>query len=124
MTKPLALAHFDNLVVGNQLANRLEQTGYRVSVVADATRLPECAQKEMPLIVIVEVSTSHATVNHSIQSIKAHPATQHIPILAFAGAKSASLLSQAREAGANLVANDSNILVQLPLLLDQVLQMD
>lgn len=124
MTKPLALAYFGNLVLGNQLENRLEQIGYRVSVAPDAILLPERAEKETPLLIIVEVTSGNSSLTNSIRSIKTLPATQHIPILAYAGSNAAQWLTAAREAGANLVASDKNILAQLPFLLDQVLQMD
>lgn len=124
MTKPVALAYFGNLVLGNQLETRLESLGYHVSVAPDASLLPERAEKETPLLIIVEVPPDSAALVNSISSIRALPNTRHIPILAYAGSNATRGLAAAREAGANMVASDKNIVPQLPFLLDQVLQID
>ncbi|MBI3191157.1 MAG: response regulator, partial [Pedosphaera parvula] len=52
------------------------------------------------------------------------PATAHLPILAFSGQKDDKLQAAARAAGATLVASKEGILAQLPMLLEQVLEVN
>jgi CheY-like chemotaxis protein len=119
MRKPLALVCYSNLLPGSQLSNRLLDLGYIVQT-ASANELDQTAQREMPMLVLAEVSRQ-ADVCGAISKLKANPNTQHIPVLAYS---EATELTQAREAGASLVASSSAILGQLPHLLDQVLAVD
>ena len=54
--------------------------------------------------------------------MKADAATQHIPIIAFAGEQAAELQAAAQKAGATLVVGEATIANYLPELLNQALQ--
>jgi CheY-like chemotaxis protein len=54
--------------------------------------------------------------------LKADAATQHIPIIAFAGEQAAELQAAAQKAGATLVVGETTIANYLPQLLNQALQ--
>ncbi|MCX8108484.1 MAG: hypothetical protein N3G20_06745, partial [Verrucomicrobiae bacterium] len=58
MTTPLALIFYENILIGNQLANRLRDLGYRVCTIAahELSQLTSIAQQEKPLIVIVQLA--------------------------------------------------------------------
>jgi len=54
MSKPLALVYYLNLLPGSQLANRLEDLGYRVQTLDSVALLPPACEREKPLVVIAE----------------------------------------------------------------------
>jgi CheY-like chemotaxis protein len=123
MSKPLALVYYSNLMPGSQLAGRLLDLGYRVQSVSDAALLPAACESEGPLVVIAELAPV-AEACAAIARVKANPATQHIPVLAFARPRHAAAQKQAREAGVTLLAADAGIAEQLPQLLEQILQVE
>jgi PleD family two-component response regulator len=123
MSKPLALLYYSNLLPGSQLAGRLQDLGYRVQSVSSAALLATACDDEMPLVVIAELAPAAAACA-AIAQLRAHPATQHIPVLGFARAHDAGVQSQAREAGVTLLAADAGIAEQLPQLLDRILQVE
>jgi CheY-like chemotaxis protein len=124
MTKPLALVLYEKLLPGSQLVNRLHDLGYRVQNVTEAALLQETAEREKPLVLIVDLQSRRASVPEAIARLKKNPATEHIPVLAFGGDLSQQLREAGRAAGANLIASDTGLLEQLPHLLDQVLHID
>jgi CheY-like chemotaxis protein len=123
MTKPLALVYYVNLLPGTQMANRLFELGYRVQVVESARlgQLVDLAKKEMPLLLIAEISSQSAASCEAITALRADAATQHIPVLAYAVNPDKALHVTAKSTGATLLANSQGILDQLPQLLDQIL---
>lgn len=121
MTQPLALLVYEQLMPGSQLINRLKDLGYRVQTLSDAAALVAEAEKEKPLVVIMDLACRAADVNGVIQQLKAHAATAHLPVLAFTTNPAAAAQEAAVAAGATLVAGSEAILAQLPQLLDQVL---
>ncbi len=124
MTLPLALVCFESLLLGNQLINRLQDLGYRVQTVSDATLLSGKAESEKPLLLVVDL-TVRGDVCGAIRGVKSQPQTRHIPVLVIASARTSPALQEAaRAAGADLIAGDRAILEQLPQLLDQVLQLE
>ncbi|MEW6305692.1 MAG: response regulator [Verrucomicrobiota bacterium] len=124
MTMPLALLIYENLLPGSQLPNRLEQLGYRVQMVADAASFLESAEREKPMLVVMDLVSSKADMCALVSQLRANPATQHLPVLAYTDEQNAALQAQARQAGATLVASGTAFLSQLPHLLEQVLQVD
>lgn len=123
MSKPLALVYYANLMPGSQLAGRLQDLGYRVQTVNHAALLPAACESDMPLVVIAELAPA-PDVCAAVASMKANPATEHIPVLGFARAHNASAQTMARQAGVALLAADAGIAEQLPQLLDQILQVE
>jgi CheY-like chemotaxis protein len=124
MTKPLAIIHYERLMPGSQLVNRLQDLGYRVITVAEATQLAETARKEKPLVAILDLGTRKADICAIIQEIKTDKETEHIPVIGFAAAKDQKLHAEASRCGAAVVAYDDALLPQLPHLLEHALKID
>jgi PleD family two-component response regulator len=123
MSKPLALLYYSNLLPGSQLVGRLQDMGYRVRSVSEPGAVLTACEDDMPLVIIAEL-TPAASVCAVILQLRKDPATQHIPVLAFAHAHDAPLQTHARDAGVTLLAADTGIADQLPRLLEQVLQVE
>ena len=109
---------------GSRLVNRLQDLGYRVQCLGNASQLVAQTQQEKPLVAIMDLNAKSHDPIGIIRSMKDDPATRHVPILAFAGDRQTQLQEAARLAGATLVASDSAFFEQLPQMLDQVLQVD
>ena len=124
MTKPLALIFYEKLLPGSQLINRLQDLGYRVQTVTDAALLQPQAEREKPIVVIVDLFTRRFDILSEVSRLRAQAATEHIPVLGFTHEKPGRLHQDAQAAGVTLVASEAGILEQLPHLLDQVLQLD
>jgi CheY-like chemotaxis protein len=124
MTQPLALIVYENLMPGSQLANRLQDLGYRVQPVVEVSRLVELAEREKPLIVVTDLASSKSDVCEWITRLRKNPATEHLPVLAFAAADNATLQDAGRLAGAKIVATEEAMQHHLPQLLDQVLAIE
>jgi CheY-like chemotaxis protein len=124
MTQPLALVLYDRLLPGTQVVNRLQDLGYRVQTLSEADRLVESAERVKPLLVLADLESSRNNVCAALARLKQNPATQHLPILAFGAENTPDLHAAARAAGVTLVAGEAAILNHLPLLLEQVLQVE
>ena len=122
MTQPLALVFYEKLLPGSQLVNRLQDLNYRVQAVNDLPALLRCAQSEGPMLAVVDLESKRDDVCRAIVALKADAATQHIPIIAFAGEQAAELRAAAQKAGATLVVGETTIANYLPQLLNQALQ--
>jgi PleD family two-component response regulator len=123
MSKPLALLHYSTLMPGGQLANRLQDLGYRVQTLSDMARLVEVCQTEKPLVVVTEI-LPNGLPSAFIAQLRQDPATQHIPVLGYSTAQDPALQEKAREAGVSLLAGTAAVSEHLPQLLDQVLQVE
>lgn len=125
MTKPLALIFYEELLPGSQIANRLQDLGYRVHAIANGKTLVEQMRAEKPLLAILDLSTQLGMgICPIIKQAKETDDVSHIPILAFARRDQKALQEAANGAGATLVAFEDGILRQLPQLLEQLLQVD
>jgi len=122
MTQPLALVFYEKLLPGSQLVNRLQDLNYRVQAANDLPSLLHCAQTEGPMLVMLDLESKHDDVCRTIAALKADAATQHIPIIAFAGEQAAELQAAAQKAGATLVVGEATVTAYLPQLLNQALQ--
>ena len=119
MTQPLALLLYEKLLPGTQLANRLQDIGWRVQTVNEGAALTRVAEEHKPVLVIADLHSSRQPVAEGIAALRANKNTAHIPIIAFTAddALSASALA----AGANLIAGDTAILQHLSQFIDQAL---
>ena len=122
MTQPLALVFYEKLLPGSQLVNKLQDLNYRVQTANDLPALLRCAQTEGPMLVVVDLESKHDDVCRTIAALQADAATQHIPIIAFAGEQATALQAAAQKAGATLVVGEATIGNYLPELLNQALQ--
>ncbi|MBM3839479.1 MAG: response regulator [Verrucomicrobia bacterium] len=124
MTKPLAICLSENLLLVNQLVNRLQEMGYRVEVTHEGKNLVPLAIRERPFLVLMDLGYRTTDVCQLIASVRQDAQTSHIPILAFGPQRDGELQTAAHKAGANLVAVESGLLQQLPELLNQVLEIE
>ena len=118
---PLALLLYERLLPGSALGNKLRDQGYRIQHLTDAASLVATAAQERPLVVFVDLELKNSDTFSAIQSLKATPATAHLPILAFSSPRHEQLQTDALAAGATLIASDEAILAQLPAMLDQAM---
>jgi PleD family two-component response regulator len=112
------------LLPGQQLVNRLQDLGYRVHAVTEASFLATEVQEKKPMLLIAEFPGNATVVPTIVAELKKNPATAHIPVLAYATEINPNIREIAQNAGANLVASETHVLDQLPQLLEQVLQVD
>ncbi len=124
MTQPLALVLYEKLLPGSQLVNRLQDLGYRVMAVSGSEALVPCAEQEKPMLVLADLAATRASVTESIARLRQHPATSHLPVIAFADEKETALRAAAESAGATLVVNDAAILTHLEQFLERALRLD
>jgi CheY-like chemotaxis protein len=124
MTRPLALFVYERVMPGGQLVNRLQDLGYRVQSLANPATLVEQAEREKPLLIMVDLEPHPEEICAAISNLRQNPATAHIPVIAFAAASRASAHDLARAAGATLVVTDSAIIIHLNQFLEQALQVD
>jgi CheY-like chemotaxis protein len=124
MTQPLALLLCEKLLIGRQLATRLQDLDYRVQTVAEAGNLVDTAQREKPLLIIVYLESDRDQVCPVIATLRANPVTAHIPVIAFTAEGRDQLQASAREAGATLVVTGTAMATHLNQLLDQALALD
>src|SRR5437588_6682989 len=110
MTQPLALLFYERLLPGSQLVNRLQDLGYRVQTITDASEILSAAKKEKPMFMALDVKSAKGSVPKAIRSIRGTPETRHIPILCFGTRQDATLHKEAAAAGANLVALEDALL--------------
>jgi CheY-like chemotaxis protein len=124
MTQPLALLLCEKLLIGRQLATRLQDMDYRVQSVAGVGSLVETAAREKPLLIIANVQSDRDQVCPVIADLRANPVTAHIPVIVFTAEGKPHLQAAAREAGATLVVTGTAMSTHLNQLLDQALALD
>jgi CheY-like chemotaxis protein len=121
MIKPLAVVFYERLLPGSQLVNRLQDLGYRVQTISEPALLPKTVLEERPLVMILDLVSKGGDICGIIREIKTRQETGHIPVIGFAGQNQKKLHADAVRDGANLVAFDDALLLQLPHLLEQAL---
>ncbi len=121
MTKPLALVLYEKLMPGSQLVNRLQDLNYRVQTLADASSLVECAEQAKPMLVLVDLESTHTNVCAAIARLKQNAATHHLPVIAFSTKNAADQQAVAEAAGVTLVVSEVAVLNHLPQLLERAL---
>jgi CheY-like chemotaxis protein len=119
MTQPLALLLYEKLLPGTQLVNRLQDLGWRVQTLHDATELTRAAEEHKPVLVLADLSSTRSPVGQSISQLRQNQSTAHIPVIAFGADEAAH--KPAVEAGATLVVSDTAVLQHLNQFIDQAL---
>ena len=119
MTQPLALLLYEKLLPGTQLANRLQDLGWRVQTVHDATTLASAAEEHKPMLIFADLVGERSPVRDAIAELRRNKSTEHIPVIAFSSNE--SLNEAAAQAGAKLVVGDAAILQHLDRFIDQAL---
>ena len=119
MTQPLALLLYEKLLPGTQLVNRLQDLGWRIHVIHDATALAQSAEEQKPVLVLVDLVSTKNKMTEAISGVRKNQSTAHIPIIAFSSDE--ALNQPAAAAGAHLVVGDAAILQHLNHFIDQAL---
>lgn len=122
--KPLTLLLYEKLLPGGQLLGRLEDLGYRVQALTEPGDLVAVAEREKPLLIIVDFEPHFEAVAQAVAALKRGVATAHIPVIGLVPARNAAVQTTAREAAANLVVQDTVILQHLAQFIDQALAFD
>jgi CheY-like chemotaxis protein len=124
MTRPLALVAYEKLLPGGQLANKLQDLGYRVLPVSAPEDLQATADREKPLVILIDLEPNAEKTAAAITSVRNAPETAHIPVIAFATVHNEDAHEKARVSGATLVTHDNTIVAHLPQFLEQALQIE
>jgi CheY-like chemotaxis protein len=124
MTQPLALVLYEKLLPGSQIVNRLQDLNYRVQVIAEASRLVECAEQAKPLLVLADLESTRDNVCAVLARLKQNAATKHLPVVTFSPEAATELQAAAQAAGVTLVVSETAILNHLPQILEQALQVE
>lgn len=124
MTQPLALVLYEKLLPGSQLVNRLQDMKYRVQSVSDPGLLVECCEQTKPMLLLADLSGDRHKVCSAITRLKQHPATRHVPVIAFGNEEAPEIQKAALEAGVTLIVSESALLNHLPECLDQALSLE
>ena len=124
MSEPLALVFYERLLPGSQLVNRLQDLKYRVQTVSNPGMLEQSAVEAKPLLVLADVEGNTAAICEAIALLRKNPATQHLPVIAFATDHGPEVQQKAQAAGATLFVSEAAILNHLAQLLDQALQVE
>ena len=82
------------------------------------------AEREKPMLVVIDLFFTKAYICGLITRLRKNPATEHIPVLAYTSAANEKLQESGRLAGAKIVASEDAVVHHLPQLLDQVLAVE
>src|SRR6185369_8556143 len=115
MTQPLALLLYEKLLPGTQLANRLQDLGWRVQAIHDPGEFLRSAEEHKPLLVLADLTSTRSSVSDGLARLRRNQSTEHIPVIAFS--LDESLNAPAAQAGATLVVGEAAILQHLNQLL-------
>jgi CheY-like chemotaxis protein len=124
MIQPLALVLYERLLPGTQLVNRLQDLNYRVQTLGDADTLVASAEQAKPMLVLAELESARKNAVTAIAQLKQNPATQHLPVIAFARENGPELQAAAQAAGVTFLVTEAALLNHLPQFLDQALQVE
>jgi len=124
MTQPLALVLYERLLPGTQLVNRLQDLSYRVQTLGDADQLVASAEQARPMLVLAELESARTDTCDAIAQLKKNPATQHLPVIAFARETASDLQAAAQAAGVTFLVTETALLSHLPQFLEQALQVE
>lgn len=124
VTKPLALVASERTIPGSQLLLKLNELGYRTEHVNELGRMIQVVEYMKPLVILIDLKWKTRDPFLTINSLVSNKHTEHTPILAYAPMDEEDQLEKALNMGASIVSADNLVLRQLPLLLDQALELD
>jgi CheY-like chemotaxis protein len=122
MAQPLAMLVYERALPGTQLVTQLEDRGYRVVSLSELGALTAEAEREKPMIAVVDLGFKTAAACEAIANLRHHSPTAHIPVIALTAAANAKAQEAALAAGATLAVPDSAILLHLDQFLEQALE--
>lgn len=124
MMKPLAFVCSENMVLGTQLVDRLQDLGYRVEIISNAGQLSTQTRSARPFVIVSDLTSHGIDLVPVIKRLRQEEETAHIPVIAMTTNPNQQFHADAIAAGARVVAMESRILAQLPQLLDMALAVD
>jgi CheY-like chemotaxis protein len=124
MTKPLAILLHERVIPGSQVAARFEELEYRVVTVEQPGALLETARREMPMIVVADLTNRQGDVLAAIAALRTEAATAHVPVVAYGVREDERQRAAARAAGVKVLATESTIVPHLLQFVEHALQLD
>ncbi len=124
MTAPLALVAFERSIPGSQLLVKLADLGYRTEQVTDLGEMVGIAEELKPLVLLIDLEWRARDPMFTINALRNNSTTEHLPIIAYGDVTDENRLEMSLDNGASLVTGDDGMLMQLPRLLDQALELD
>jgi CheY-like chemotaxis protein len=124
VNEPLALLLYEKLLPGSQLLQKLRDLGYRVQTVPAGGDLVSTAEREKPMVALVDLEPRPEETAAAISALAGHPATAHIPVIAFFSGRHEAAQAAGLKAGAKLVVPDHAVLTHLNQFLDQALALE
>ena len=107
----------DNEMNRDMLSRRLQRKGYDVVLAMDGAHGVAMAQKEMPDIILMDMSLPVKDGWQATREIKANPAIQHVPIIALTAHAMEGDRQKCLDAGCDEYATKP---VDLPKLLSMI----
>jgi CheY-like chemotaxis protein len=107
----------DNEMNRDMLSRRLERRGFQVVMAVDGLQGVEIARREMPALILMDMSLPVMDGWEATRSLKSDAATRSIPIIALTAHAMASDEQKAREAGCDDFDTKP---IDLPRLLEKI----
>lgn len=123
MNAPLALLLCRRGIVAVPLSARLEELGYRVSVLTNPVELVTRAERDQAMVVFADLTGETPPVLQAVELLRASPTTAHIPALAFARKLDDAGQAAAMARGAAAAVPDKALMEHLPHLLERALDL-
>ena len=98
---PTLLIVEDNELNRDMLSRRMTRRGYRVLIATDGAQAVEAAERELPDLILMDMSLPVLDGWEATRRIKAAPQTAEIPVIALTAHAMAGDEARAREAGCN-----------------------
>ncbi|MBX3747693.1 MAG: hypothetical protein KF833_20480 [Verrucomicrobiae bacterium] len=124
MMKPLALLLHEKPVPGTQLRNKLEGLEYRVATVSDPRDLVTTATREMPMVVVADLTNRQGDVLAAVAAMRVNEATSHVPVIAYGPREDGQQRETALAAGVKVMATEATIVPHLAQFLEHALQLE
>lgn len=121
MSRPLAIHLFENLLLGTGVSSGLEKLGYEVVRLDDPALLALRAAEWKPFLVVLDLTIRSGDPCAAIRALKNDAALRHIRVLAYGDHRNESLLTAAREAGADVVTTNGMVCSHLAEVVQQTL---
>lgn len=121
LVKPLALLLHEKLMPGSQLVSKFEALDFRVATIMEPAELAPSALKQMPMLVVADLTSRRGDVLGAIGDMLRQEATSHVPVIAYTGREDEKLRDAALRAGVRILATDATILPHLPQFVEHAL---
>lgn len=124
MMKPLALLLHEKMMPGSRLVTQFEGMDFRVVTIMEPAELAPTALREMPMLVVADLTSRRGDVLGAIAEMLRQEATAHVPVLAYTPREDEKLREEASRAGVKILATDATMLQHLPQFVEHALQVE